>query len=199
MTRQYIRSIIILAILSGAIFVTGYRLSHPAPDIMTTADDEAVTVTETRSLVAQATTVEDMVPTPAEQMVVYNNQMFDYHLDYPVGWQINQTTANVSQFESPDGVSRVTVEAIGSLPAEGLAAFVARNLGEQMVISHQTLTIHSQPAERVIVYAEDLGAQETNFFIETDASLVIITGVGEQKPIEMIARSFNAPQAVAQR
>lgn len=198
MNRQNIRVAIIAAILGVTILATGYRLSQPEPELVS-ADAEVVNVAESRSLVAQATTIEEKVPLPAEQMILYTHSAFDYHLDYPRGWDVSQPATNRVLFESPEKTSRVEVEAVGPLPVEELAAFVERSIGETMVISHQTLTIHNQPAERIVAYSEELGTQETSFFIAAESSAVVITGVGEQRPIEMIARSFNGPQAVALR
>ena len=68
-----------------------------------------------------------------------------------------------------------------------------------MVLSRQSLTVHSHPAERVVAFADNPGGQKTTFYIEADASAYVITGMGQQSAIEKVARSFNAPQVVAQR
>lgn len=202
---RWIRLIVITAILGVAILATGYRLtrSETAPAMTDLSDPAAVRLAETRSIAAQMTTIEEALArqpqVPAEQMVVFTNEMYDYHLDYPLGWHVTELSPKTSLFQSPDGESWVEVEAVGILPVDGLAAFVDRSIRDELVMSHQLLTIHGQPAERVVAYSTKLEAQQTSFYIDSDASAFVITGSGEQRLVEMIARSFNAPQLVAQR
>jgi len=59
--------------------------------------------------------------------------------------------------------------------------------------------VHGLPAERIVAYSDTVGGQITTFYIDNNGTIFTVTGVGEQKAIEMIARSFNAPQVVAQR
>jgi hypothetical protein len=101
--------------------------------------------------------------------------------------------------QSPDGASSVKVEAVGPLPADGLAAFVDRSLGDEVLFSRQLLTVHGQPAERVVAYSDTANGQVTTFYINANGSVFVITGVGQQKDIELIARSFNGPLELALR
>lgn len=202
---RWIRFIIITAILGLAILATGYRLTRSETKLamIGLSDPVAIRLAETRSIVSQMTTTEEALArrpyVPAEQMVVFTNEMYDYHLDYPLGWHVTELSPRTSLFQSPDRASWVEVEAVGILPADGLATFVERSIRDELVMSHQLLTIHGQPAERVVAYSTKLAAQQTSFYIDSEASAFVISGSGEQRLIEMIARSFNAPQLVAQR
>lgn len=206
MTRlRWIRLTAIIAIIGAAVLVAGYRLSRPEPEVAVagSAPVDVAYVARTRLVAAQATTIEEVqvrgVSAPTEQMVLFTNETFDYHLDYPLGWEVIEASAKATLFQAPTGESKVEVEVVGALPPDGLASFVDRSLGDDMIISRQLLTVHGQPAERIVAYSPQIGAQKTSFYIEGQASAFVITGVGEQKPIERMARSFNAPQSVAQR
>jgi hypothetical protein len=50
-----------------------------------------------------------------------------------------------------------------------------------------------------VAYSETLERQITTFYIDHGGSIFVVTGTGDQLSIEMIARSFNAPQVVAQK
>ena len=191
-----IRWLIGIAIICGAMGMAAYRLAQAEPEIVTAAPAKALPS-------VQATTIEEVVARgeqPAvDPTVVFEEQASGYHLTYPYDWDRATVSANVVSFHSPDRTTQVKVEAVGPLPADGLTAFVERTLGNDQALSRQSLTVHGQPAERVITQSPETGDPVTTFFIEAEASAYLIRGVGEQRAIEMIARSFNAPRLVAQR
>lgn len=194
-----ISSIIAIVILLGVVVASGYYLSQSEKVV-----EAAPAATLVKAPVSvQATTVEnvkaqDILPL-MDQSLVYQNDLFNYHLSYPADWSQAQPSANVAVFQAPDHTSEVNVEAVGPLPADGLTAFVDRSLGGDVLISRQLLTLHGFSAERVIVFSDRVESQVTSFYIDAGKSAFVISGVGEQTAIEMIARSFNAPQLVAQR
>lgn len=194
-----IQSIAIIVILLGVVFLGGYYLSQSEKVV----EAAPVSVPVKAPVSVQATSIEEVeaqgIQPVVEQTAVYNNQVFNYHLSYPVAWNNEKPSANVVVFQSPDHITQVRVEAVGPLPADGLAAFVDRSLGRDILISRQLLTVQGFPAERVIVFSDRVGGQMTSFYIDAGTSAYIISGVGEQAAIEMVARSFNAPQMVAQR
>ncbi len=200
----WIRMAAIITIIGVAILMAGYRLTQPEPELVV-ADRARVKTSPAaeRALSLQATTIEDLEvrrgPAASRQMVVFYNEEFDYHIDYPFSWNLTKLAANLVLFESPDGDTSLKVEAVGPLPADGLAPLVDRSMSDELVINRQLLTVHGAPAERVISLSETLGTQVTNFFIDGDTSAYVITGQGEQRTIEMMARSFNAPHLVARR
>ena len=194
-----IHSIIVIAIICGALLIGGYRLSQ---------SEEIAEAAQVPTLVKapvsiQATTLEEVearaVQSAVEETVIFDNEVFGYHLSYPVVWEKQELSGNVVVFESPDHTTQVKVEAVGPLPADGLTAFVDRSLGRDILISRQSLTIHGFSAERVMAFSDSIGGQITSFFVDAGDSAYVISGVGEQKAIEMIARSFNAPDLVVQR
>lgn len=194
-----IPSVIAIVILLGVIVGGGYYLSR-SEEVVEAAP---VVVPVKAPLSVQATTIEEVeaqsIRPLVDQSAVYENKIFNYHLNYPLDWTKEQPSANVVIFQSPDNTTRVKVEAVGSLPADGLAAFVDRSLGHDILISRQLLTLHDTPAERVVVFSDRAGSQVTSFYVDAGACAYVISGVGEQASIEMIARSFSAPQSVAQR
>lgn len=194
-----ISSIIAIVILLGVVVAGGYYLSQ-SEEVVEAAPGLAL---PKAPISVQATTVEavkaqDILPL-MDQNLIYQNDVFNYHLSYPSDWTQTQPSANVAVFQAPDHTTEVRVEAVGPLPADGLTAFVDRSLGRDVLISRQLLTLHGSSAERVIVFSDRTGSQVTSFYIDTEKSAFVISGVGEQSAIEMIARSFNAPQLVAQR
>lgn len=199
-----IRWILVIIIICAAILTAGYRLTQAEPETVVAAPALAVTApVKDVSLAAQATTLAEVeargVAAVVEQMIVFADENFGYHLNYPAAWEMTQLSANVVLFHSADGGTKVKVEAAGPMPADGLTPFVDRSLYNEKVLSRQSLTIHGYPAERVIAFANSPGGQKTTFYIEADASAYVITGIGQQSVIEKVARSFNAPQVVAQR
>jgi hypothetical protein len=194
-----IQSMIAIVILLAVIIGSGYYLSkseevvEAAPVVVPLKAPPSVQATTIEGVEAQS--IRPLV----DQSVVYENKIFDYHLSYPVDWSKEQPSANVVIFQSPDNTTRVKVEAVGPLPAAGLTAFVDRSLGHDILISRQLLTLHDNPAERVIVFSDKVGGQVTSFYVDAGISAYVISGVGEQAAIEMMARSFNAPQLMAQR
>jgi|GEM_PF-2813871 len=198
-TAMKISSIIAIVILLGIVGAGGYYLSQSeevveaAPVVVPVKAPVSVQATMVETVKAQ-----DILPL-IDQSLVYQNDVFNYHLSYPADWSQTQPSANVAIFQAPDHTTEVRVEAVGPLPADGLTAFVDRSLGQDVLISRQLLTLHGFLAERVIVYSDRVGSQVTSFYIDAEKSAFVISGVGEQAAIEMIARSFNAPQMVAQR
>jgi hypothetical protein len=204
MNIRWIRWVIVVAIICMAILVAGYRLvqSEPNPVAAAPALTDSAPIKKV-SLDVQATTLEEVqareTQAVVEPMVTFEDEHFGYHLSYPVKWEMSRLSANVVLFQSVDGVTKVKVEAVGPMPADGLVPFVERSLYDEVVISRQSLTVHGYSAERVVAFADSPGGQKTTFYIEADASAYVITGMGQQSLIEQIARSFNAPQVVAQR
>ena len=199
-----IRWILVIAIICIAVLVAGYRLTQPEPETVAAAPvPPAPAQVKTESLSVQATTIEEVeargVPVVAAQTALFESEQLGYHLSYPVGWQTLAPSSTVAVLKSPDEASIVKVEAVGPLPVDGLALFVERSLGDDIVISRQLLTVQGLPAERVVAFSDTAGGQVTTFYINYDGSVFVVTGVGDQRAIVMIARSFNAPQAVAQR
>jgi len=199
-----IRWILLIAIICVAFLVAGYRLTQPEPETAAAAPVPPASVqVKTETLSIQATTVEEVeargVPTTAMEMALFELEELGYHLNRPVGWQTSISSSTMTIIKSPDGASLVKVEAVGPLPADGLAAFVDRSISEHIVFSRQLLTVHGLPAERVVAYSDTVDGQVTTFFIDDNGSVFVITGVGQQKGIELIARSFNAPLEVALR
>jgi len=194
-----IHSIIVIAIICGALLMGGYRLSQ-SEEI---AEAALVPAPVKAPVSIQATTLEEVearaVQLVVEETAIFDNEVFGYHLSYPVAWEKQQLSGNVVVFQSPDHTTQVKVEAVGPLPADGLTPFVDRSLGSDILISRQSLTIHSFPAERVIAFSDNVGGQITSFYVDAGDSAYVISGVGEQKAIEMIARSFNTPELVVQQ
>ena len=199
-----IRWILLIAIICIALLVAGYRLTQPEPEMVAAAPVPPASVqVKTESLSIQATTVEEVeargVSRIVPEMALFESQVLGYHLSLPVGWQTSAPSTTMAVIKSPDGASIVKVEAVGPLPADGLAAFVDRTLGDDVVFSRQLLTVHGQSAERVVASSNTLNGQVTTFYIDNNGSVFVITGIGQQKDIEMIARSFNGPLEVALR
>lgn len=194
-----IRSIIVLVILLGVVLGSGYYLSQSEKVV-----EAAPVVAPVKApLSVQATSIEEInmstVLPLADQSAIYNNKIFNYQVNYPLDWTKEQPSANVVVFQSPDHTTQIKVEAVGPLPADGLSAFVERSLGSDVLISRQLLTLHGNSAERVIVFSDRAGGQVTSFYVDAGTSAYVISGVGEQAPIEMLARSFSSPQLVAQQ
>ena len=193
-----------VAIICAAILVAGYRLtqSEPNPVAAAPALTDSAPLKKV-SLDVQATTLEEVqardTQAVVKPMATFEDEHFGYHLSYPASWETDRLSANVVLFQSVDGVTKVKVEAAGPMPADGLVPFVERSLYNETVMSRQSLTVHGYPAERVVAFADNPGGQKTTFYIETAASAYVITGMGQQSTIEKVARSFNAPQVVAQR
>jgi hypothetical protein len=198
-TNMKIQSIAVIVILLGVVLFGGYYLSQ-SEEIVEAA---LVTAPVKAPLNVQATTIEEVeaqaILPLTDQTVAYDNEVFNYFLNYPVNWTKEQPSANVVIFQAPDHTTEVRVEAVGPLPADGLTAFVDRSLGQDILISRQLLTLHDLPAERVIAFSDQVGRQVTSFYVDAGKSAYVISGVGEQKAIEQIARSFNASELVAQR
>jgi hypothetical protein len=194
-----VRWIFVLGIICGAIFVAGYRLSRSELEA-----SAAVTLAPARaSLAVQATTIEEVeargVQPVIAQPMLFEDPTFGYQVSVPVGWNTVQLSDYMISFRSPDGLTQVKIEAVGPLPADGLGPFVDRSLGSDAVLSHQLLTVHGIPAERVVTFSEALDVETTTFYLDAGKSAFVVAGFGEQKAIEMIARSFTMPQLVAQR
>lgn len=194
-----IQSVIAIIVLLAVILGSGYYLSQSEEVV-----EAAPVVAPLKApLSVQATRIEEVeaqnIRPLVDQNAVYKDEIFNYHLSYPLDWSKEQPSANVVIFQSPDHTTRVKIEAVGPLPAAGLAAFVDRSLGHDILISRQLLTLSDNPAERVIVFSDKVGGQVTSFYVDAGTSAYVISGVGEQAAIEMMARSFNTVQQVAQR
>ena len=199
-----IRWLLIITIICIAVLIAGFRLTQPEPEMVAAAPVPPPSIpVKTESILAQATTIEAVeargLARPVEPVALFESSELGFHLSYPVAWQTLIPSTTLAVFKSPDGASLVKVEAVGPRPADGLASFVDRSLGHDVVLSRQLLTIHGQPAQRVVAYSELAGGQVTTFYIDVNGSIFVVTGVGEQKSIELIARSFNGPLAVAQK
>ncbi|GIK42779.1 MAG: hypothetical protein BroJett011_66120 [Chloroflexota bacterium] len=194
-----IQSVIAIVVLLAVILGSGYYLSQ-SEEVVEAAP---VAAPLKAPLSVQATRIEEVeaqnIRPLVDQNAVYEDEIFNYHLSYPLDWSKEQPSANVVIFQSPDHTTRVKIEAVGPLPAAGLAAFVDRSLGHDILISRQLLTLSDNPAERVIVFSHKVGGQVTSFYVDAGTSAYVISGVGEQAAIEMMARSFNTVQQVAQR
>ncbi len=197
-----IRWIFVTCIVLVAVVVAGYRLSQPEPETVAAAPVPP-SAAKMESISAQMTTVEEVevqsLSAAVDQMALFKEDTLGYHLSYPRGWEKQTLSSTTTLFQAPDGASQVKVEAVGPLPADGLAAFVDRSVTGDMVYSRQLLTVHGLPAQRVVAYSETVEDQVTTFYLELDGNVFVVVGTGQQRPIEMIARSFNAPQLVAQR
>lgn len=197
---RWIRLLLIGAIIGTALITAGYRLSQPEPETASASPARLRTApVEERLVSEQAMSVTEIEIQPEPSLTLFENDEFGYQVDYPAYWQTMHESGKVTLFQSPDGASRVTIEVVGPLPAEGLSSWVDRSLAEHKVLTRQLLTVQGASAERLIVFSDKAGKQQTNFYIDTGVSAYLITGVGEQAAIEGIARSFTAPQLVAQR
>jgi hypothetical protein len=193
-----LRTIVTIFILFGAVFVAGlYWLNRPEPEMVVAA---AVPAPSRAAVNMQATTAEQIIAQPITNLFsVYENSWFNYRVNYPGGWLKQEPSTNVVILQAPNLGTEVKVEAVGPLPADGLTPFVDRSLGADEVISRQLLTIQGYTAERVITIAASTGRQETTFYVDAGQSAYVISGFGEQKAIEQIARSFSPAEAVAQQ
>jgi hypothetical protein len=196
--KMKIRVIITIVVVGIIAVAAGYRLAQAG---LEASAAEPAPVAAKASPSSQATTIEEVQLRAAQpaalQPATFADDLFSYHLVYPLGWEADRIAGNQVVFRSPDGSASVTVEAVGPL-AEKLTTFANRSLGDNIVISRQSLTVHGLPAERVIAYSDEAGSQVTLFFIDAGSSAYVLTGVGEQQAVEMIARSFNSPELVVQ-
>src|SRR5262245_39070622 len=194
-----LRLTLLITLIGGAILGAGYRLSQTELDVVAAAPKPAIIYKAPIS--SQATTVEEVIARQgqpsAEPVQVFEDALFGYSLSYPSEWTETQLSSHAAAFQSPDGATRVKVEVASVLPADGLAAFVDRSLGPDILLTRQQLTIHGFPAERVLVFSDAAGDQVTYFYINADNRVYMVTGFGEQKAIEAIARSFNTSQLLA--
>jgi hypothetical protein len=193
------RWMFVLGIISGAMIMAGYRLSRSELEA-----SAAVTLAPVRaSLAAQATTIEEVeargIQPVIAQPMLFEDPTFGYQVSVPVGWNTVRLSDYVISFRSPDGLTQIKIEAVGSLPVDGLGPFVDRSLGSDAVLSHQLLTVQGIPAERVVTFSDVLDTETTTFYLDAGKSAFVVTGFGEQRAIEMMARSFTLPQLVAQR
>ncbi len=201
MNIRWMRWIIVIVVICAAILAAGYRLTQVEPETAAAAPAVSTPVMTHAALSGQATSIEQVqargAQSAVEPVAVFTER--GYRLSYPANWQKFQLSSTVTLFQTADGVTSVKVEAAGPLPADGLSAFVTRSLGQTVAISRQLLTIHGQPAARVVTLADTPGGQVTTFYVQVNASVYVLTGQGQQVALEKVARSFNAPQAVAQR
>jgi hypothetical protein len=193
------RLTLLITLIGGALLGAGYRLSQTELEVTAAAPKPAII--HKAPISSQATTVEEVVARQgqpeAEPVQLFEDAMFGYQVSYPVEWTKRSLSNYVVAFQSPDGATRVKVEVASVLPADGLAAFVDRSLGPDILLTRQQLTIHGFPAERILLFSDANEGQVTYFYISADNRVYIITGFGQQKAIEAIARSFNAEQLLA--
>ena len=193
-----IRWMLIVAVIFAGVAGIGYRLTQYEPEIVSAAEPSVVV---DRVISQQATSVEEVQARHIQPLVdantTFTDQLFGYRISYPANWLKTALSSNVVAFQAPNGATRVKVEVAGTLPVDGLTAFVDRSLGQNILMTRQSLTIHSLPAERVVVYSDTVGETVTNFYINADNMVYVISGSGEQQLIESVARSFNAPQVIA--
>lgn len=196
-----LRLTLVIAILMAAVVVGGYRLSQPEPEMVSAAPVPPPARVKVADISVQAMSVEEVeartLPRIADQTNIYRDQNWNFHLRYPAGWERLTLSDSLTLFQSPDGESRIRVEAAGPVPLDGLSGFVDRSLGQAMVYSRQQLTVYGAPAERVVTV--DGGSMETSFYINWNGTIFVVSGVGQQQAIELAARSFNAPLQVALR
>ncbi len=193
-----IRWMLIVTIVCTVVLAAGYSLTQVEPEVVSAAAPVVDKV-----IGAQATSIEEVqarsIQPLSNQKAVFVDESFGYHISYPTTWLKTELSSNVVVFQSNDGATRVKVEVASALPADGLAGFVDRSLGKNVLLTRQSLTVHGLSAERVLLYSHEAHAQVTNFYVTADNMVYIISGVGRQKLIESVARSFNAPQLVAQQ
>lgn len=195
-TTKKMRFVLMFMVLGIMIGAVGYHLGRA--NLQTVAAEPAGVKAP---LSLQATTVEEVearvLDAPVSQPELFADDTFDYHLVYPLGWEVDRPAPNRVSFRAPDGTATVLVEAVGPLAADGLTAFVNRSLDNYIVLSRQSLAVHGLPAERILAYSDQADGQVTLFFIDAGRSAYVLTGTGEQQALEMVARSFNSPQPVA--
>ena len=195
MKMRLVLTFMVLGIMIGAV---GYHLARA--NLQTVAAEPAQAGVKA-PLSVQATTVEEVEARAAAGAIsppeLFADDAFGYHLVYPLGWRVDRPAPNRVSFRAPDGTATVLVEAVGRLAADGLAGFTNRSLDNYIVLSRQSLVVHGLPAERVQAYSDKAGGQVTLFFIDAGQSGYVLTGTGEQKALEVIARSFNSPQPLA--
>lgn len=190
---RFVLMFVVLGIMIGAV---GYHLARA--NLQTVAAEPAGVKAP---LSAQATTVEEVEArtqaAPVSSPELFTDDTFNYHLVYPLGWEVDRPAPNRVFFRAPDGTAEVLVEAVGPLAADGLAGFVNRSLDNYIVLSRQALAVHGLPAERILAYSDQASGQVTLFFIDAGRSAYVLTGTGQQQALEVIARSFNSPQPLA--
>jgi hypothetical protein len=190
----------VITVICATILAAGYRLTQIEPEIAAAAAPSPLV---DRPISNQATTIEEVEARNIQPLVsdriTFVDQIFGYDLDYPADWLKTELSSNVVIFHSVDGATRVKVEVAGVLPADGLAGFVDRSLGKDIVLTRQMLTIHGLAAERVLVYSDTAGSKITTFYISGHEMVYIISGAGEENLVEAVARSFSTPRAVALR
>jgi hypothetical protein len=151
----------------------------------------------------QATSVEEVEARPVKpllgQKALIYDHIFGYSVSYPADWHKLALSSSVVWFQSVDGTTHVKLEVAGSLPSDGLTRFVDRSLGQDILLTRQSLTIQGHPAERLQLFSTEIGGQVTRFYIQAGEMIYAISGAGEQKLIESLARSFSAPQPLVQR
>jgi hypothetical protein len=141
-----IRWILILTLTCAALLVAGYTLTQDEPEVVVAA----VPVVD-KVIGQQATTVEEVQtrltqPVRTETAVFVDN-LFGYHISYPADWLKTELSSDVVILRSAGGTSQVKIEIAGVLPADGLAAFVDRSQGQEILLTRQSLTIHGFPAQ----------------------------------------------------
>ena len=196
---MHIRSMLVITVICAAILGAGYRITQFEPEVAAAA--APVPVVNNRSISVQATTIEEVqartIQPLTDDSIRFVDNTFGYYLNYPADWSEKDLSSNVVIFHAFDGATRVKVEVAGVLPVDGLSGFVDRSLGQDIVLTRQLLTIHGLTAERVLFYSDTAGGKITTFYVSADNMVYVISGSGDEAQVEVIARSFNAPQVIA--
>ncbi len=195
--QTQLRWMLTIVLVCVTILVAGYTLTQ------VDSPAEAAAPAVSRSIMAQATTVEEVQaravqPLAGQQITVVDN-LFGFDIRYPAHWVKQELSSKIVILQAADESTQLKIEAAGLLPADGLTGFVNRSLGSDIVLTRQQLTIHGLPTERILLFSNGSGGQVTKFFINANSDVYVISGAGQQKSIEAVARSFNAPQEIALR
>jgi hypothetical protein len=192
---MFIATLTLATILAGS-----YSLAQVKPEQVIAGP--AAPVIAKPSISVQATSVEEVEARPLKpllgQEILINDQILGYSVSYPADWHKMTLSSSVVWFQSVDTETHVKIEVAGALPTDGLSRFIDRSLGQDILLTRQSLTIHGHPAERLQLFSDEVGGQLTRFYIQADEMIYLIAGSGEQKLIERVARSFSAPQPIAQ-
>jgi len=194
------RWVLVFIIICISMAVAGFRLTQPEPQLVSAAPvPPAAALNKTESLEGQTLATDEAAVQGETDRVVFVDEKLGYHISYPLDWVKVSVSTTVTLFQSPTGDSQVKVEAVGPLSKDGLGPFVDRSIGNDIVFSRQQLSIHGLPAERVVAFSEVENSPVTTFYLNQQNTVFVIRGAGQQQSIELIARSFNAPQVVAWR
>jgi len=150
---------------------------------------------ERPSLTNQATSIVEVekrqLKPLGDALTSFQDEIFGYQVNYPATWQVEQIAPNEVVFKSLADQAQVTVVAVGLLTNNDLASYVSNYTANETIITRQLLTINGFSAERVILYSDISGEQQTKFFLNTETSAYVIIGTGNRTITELIAQSLN--------